>query len=45
MWGILHMRVTSLVAVVAPHTYRQNVFEKGDNLLQNDVLHFVFGFS
>jgi len=32
---ILHMTVTSLVAVVA------NIFDRGENLLQNGILHFV----
>jgi len=46
MWGILNMRVTSLVAVVAPR--RGNIinglyiFERGENLLQNGIFHFVF---
>jgi len=40
MWGILHMRVTSLTAVVAPRTGKivkngLRVFERGENLLQN----------
>jgi len=47
MWGILHMRVTSLVAVVAPRTGKivkngLHVFESEENLLQNGLLHFVF---
>jgi len=40
------MRVTSLVAVVAPRKNRKKgVFGRGENLLQNSVLHFVFRFS
>jgi len=42
MWSILHMRVTSLVAVAAPHTGKivkngLRVFERGEDLLQNDI--------
>jgi len=44
------MRVKSLVVVVAPRTGKiikngHNVFEGGENLLQNDVFHFVFRLS
>jgi len=44
------MRVTPLVAVVAPHTgkiikNRPRVFERGENLLQNGILHFAIRFS
>jgi len=45
MWSILHIRVTSLVAVVAPRTgkiIKDGVFERGENFLQNGILHFVF---
>jgi len=50
MWSIFHMTVTSLVAVVAPRTDKiiisgLGVFEKGENLQQNGILHFVFKFS
>jgi len=46
MWDILHMRVLSLIAVVAPHTgkivkHSVRVYERGENLLQSGVLHFV----
>jgi len=48
MWSI-HMRVTSLVAVVAPRTGKivknSRVFERGEDFLQNGVLHFVFRLS
>jgi len=41
------MTPTSLVAVVAPRTgkinkNRRSVFERGENLLQNSILHFAF---
>jgi len=44
------MRVTLLVAVVVPCTGKiikngLRVFERGENLLQNSILHFVFKFS
>jgi len=44
------MRVTSLVATVAPRTGKfitndHRVFEKGENLLQNGILQCVFRFS
>jgi len=44
------MTVTSLVAVVAPRTDKiiisgLGVFEKGENLQQNGILHFAFKFS
>jgi len=47
MWDILHMRVASLVAVVAPHTGKiikndLGVFNRGQILLQNGILHFVY---
>jgi len=47
---ILHMRVTSLVAVVVPRTGKtiKNclcLFERGENLLQNGIFHFVFTLS
>jgi len=50
MWSILHMRVTSFVAVVAPSIGKiikngLRVFEKGEHLLQNGILHFVLRFS
>jgi len=50
MRGILHIKVTSLTVVVAPRTSkiirnRLNVFEGGENLLQNGVFHFVFRLS
>jgi len=50
MWSILHMSLTSLVVVVAPRTGKivkndLRVFEGGENLLQNGILHFVFRFS
>jgi len=50
MWSILHMVVMSLVAVVARRTGKiikngLDVFESGENLLQNGILHFVFRFS
>jgi len=43
MWGILHMKVTLLVAVVTPRTGR--IIKNGlrrENLLQNGIFHFVF---
>jgi len=50
MWDILHMRVTSLVAVVAPRTGKiiknsHRVFERGENFPQNCTRHFGFRFS
>jgi len=44
------MRVTSLAAVVASPTGKiiengLDVFERGENLLQNGVLHFVLRLS
>jgi len=44
------MVVMSLVAVVARRTGKiikngLDVFESGENLLQNGILHFVFRFS
>jgi len=44
------MRVTSLVAVVASHTGRiwkkpPPCFERGQHLLQNGILNFVFRLS
>jgi len=44
------MRVASLVAVVAPRTSKivkngLRVFERGENLLLIDILHFVIKFS
>jgi len=44
MWSILHMTVMSLVAAVVPRTGQiikngLSVFERGENLLQNVVLH------
>jgi len=47
MWGILYIRVTSLVGVVAPRTGKiikkgLCVFERGENLIQNGMFHFVF---
>jgi len=41
------MTVTSLVAVLAPRTGKiiKNVVERGENLLQNGILHFVFKLS
>jgi len=41
------MTPTSLATAVAPHTGKiikndLSVFERGQNLLQNDILHFVF---
>jgi len=46
MWSI-HMRVTSLVAVVAHRAGKivkngLRLFEREENLLQNGILHFVF---
>jgi len=39
----------SLIAAVAPHTRKiwknRRVFERGQNLLQNDVLNFTFRLS
>jgi len=40
MWDILHMSVTSRVAVVAPRTGKIT-----KNLRQNGILHFVFQLS
>jgi len=42
--------MTSLVAVMAPRTGKTTknvvkVFERGENLLQNSILHFVFRLS
>jgi len=45
MWSILHITVTSLVVVVAPRTGKIINFERGENLLQNDILHFVLKLS
>jgi len=50
MWSILHISVTSNVVVVAPGTGQivkngLHVFDRGENLLQNGMLHFVFRFS
>jgi len=44
------MTVTSLVVVVAPRTGKiiknsLSVFKRGEKLLQNGLLYFVFGFS
>jgi len=44
------MTPTSLAAAVAPRAGKiiengLHVFERGENLLQNGVLHFVFRFS
>jgi len=44
------MTLTSLVAAVAPRTGKiikngLHVFERGENLLQNGILNFVFRFS
>jgi len=41
------MILTSLVATVAARTgkFIKNVFERGGNLLQNGILHFVLRFS
>jgi len=44
------MRVTSLVAVVAPRTAKSLkkasvLIERGENLLQNGILHFAIRFS
>jgi len=41
------MTATSLAAAVAPRTgkinkNRLNIFERGENFLQNDILHFAF---
>jgi len=36
MWGVLHMRVKSIVAVVAPSTGK--IIKNG---LQNGIFHFV----
>jgi len=48
--NVLDMTVASLVAVVAPHTGKiikngLNVFERGENLQRNGILHFVFRLS
>jgi len=51
MWGILNMRVTSLVAVVAPRTVKivkNGVFlkkRKRRKFAKNGILHFVFKLS
>jgi len=40
-----YMMSTSLVAAVAPRTgkiIRNGVFERGESMLQNGILHFVF---
>jgi len=43
------MRVTSLVAVVAPRLgeiiKNVHIFERGEKLLQNSMFHFVFTLS
>jgi len=44
---MLDMTPTSLVAVVAPRTgkiikHDLNVFERGENLLQNGILHLFY---
>jgi len=46
MWCILHMTVKSLVAVVATRRGKiikngLHIFERGENLLQNGIFHFV----
>jgi len=38
------MTVMSFVAVVAPRTGKWQIFARGENLLQNGILHFVFRF-
>jgi len=47
--NILDMTVASLVAVVAPPgkiiKNGLNVFERGENLQRNGILHFVFRLS
>jgi len=50
MTGMPNMMPMSLAASVAPRTGQiiknnLHVFERGENLLQNDILHFVFKFS
>jgi len=48
MCSILHMTVTSLVVVVAPRTGKTkwlSVFERGEDVLQNGILYFVFKLS
>jgi len=49
MLGMPDMTPTSFAAAVAPRTgkvikYGHGVFERGENLLQNGILHFAFKF-
>jgi len=43
MSGMPDMTPTSLAVAVAPHTGKiiKNCIERGENLLQNDILHFA----